>query len=56
PSGGTREKPVGLVWHAIHYRGRTRAERRSFPGDRATVKGRAANLALDMVRRALLDA
>jgi competence/damage-inducible protein CinA-like protein len=56
PSGGTREKPVGLVWHAVHYRGRTRAERRSFPGDRATVKGRAANLALDLVRRALLDA
>jgi nicotinamide-nucleotide amidase len=54
PSGGTRTKPVGLVWHAVHYRGRTRVERRVFPGDRASVKERAANLALDLVRRALL--
>ena len=56
PSGGTREKPVGLVWHAVHYRGRTRVERRIFPGDRTTIKRRAANLALDLVRRALLNA
>ncbi|HEU4332853.1 MAG TPA: CinA family nicotinamide mononucleotide deamidase-related protein [Candidatus Eisenbacteria bacterium] len=55
PSGGSREKPVGLVWHAVHYRNRTRVERRVFPGDRAAVKGRAANLALDLVRRALLE-
>jgi nicotinamide-nucleotide amidase len=56
PSGGTREKPVGLVWHAVHYRRRTRVERRVFPGDRLSVKERAANLALDMVRRTLLNA
>jgi nicotinamide-nucleotide amidase len=56
PSGGTREKPVGLVWHAVHYSDRTRAESRVFPGDRAAVKMRAANLALDLVRRVLLNA
>ncbi|HKS15877.1 MAG TPA: nicotinamide-nucleotide amidohydrolase family protein [Planctomycetota bacterium] len=56
PSGGTRTKPVGLVWHAVHYRGRTRVERRVFPGDRLAVKVRATNLALDLVRRALLNA
>ncbi len=54
PSGGSRTKPVGLVWHAVHYRGRTRVERRVFPGDRAFVKERAAAFALDLVRRALL--
>lgn len=56
PSGGTRAKPVGLVWHAVHYGGRTRVERRVFPGERADVKRRASNLALDLVRRALLNA
>jgi len=55
PSGGSKNKPVGLVFHAVHYRGRTRVERRVFPGDRAFVKERAANLALDLVRRALLE-
>jgi nicotinamide-nucleotide amidase len=55
PSGGSRAKPVGLVWHAVHYADRTRVERRVFPGDRVSVKGRAANLALDLVRRMLLD-
>jgi nicotinamide-nucleotide amidase len=54
PSGGSKKKPVGLVWHAVHYRGRTRVERRVFPGDRPAVKDRAANFALDLVRRALL--
>ena len=56
PSGGSRAKPVGLVWHAVHYGGRTRVERREFPGERADVKRRASNLALDLVRRALLHA
>lgn len=56
PTGGSRMKPVGLVWHAVHYRDRTRVERRVFPGDRAAVKARAANLALDLARRALLNA
>jgi nicotinamide-nucleotide amidase len=55
PSGGSKKKPVGLVFHAVHYRGRTRVERRVFPGDRTYVKERAANLALDLVRRALLE-
>ena len=55
PSGGSKKKPVGLVWHAVHYRGRTRAERRVFPGDRTAIKERAANFALDLVRRALSE-
>ena len=56
PAGGSRLKPVGLVWHAVHYKGRTRTEKRVFPGDRASVKMRATNLALDLVRRTLLNA
>jgi nicotinamide-nucleotide amidase len=55
PGGGTREKPVGLVYHAVHYRGRTRVERRVFPGERPHVKERAAMVALAMVRRELAE-
>jgi nicotinamide-nucleotide amidase len=54
PTGGSKAKPVGLVWHAVAYRGETRAVARVFPGERAHVKERAANLALDLVRRAVL--
>jgi nicotinamide-nucleotide amidase len=54
PTGGTATKPVGLVYHAVAFHGRTRVERRVFPGERTHVKERAANLALDLVRRALL--
>ncbi len=53
PTGGSKAKPVGLVWHAVAYRGRTSVERRVFPGERAHVKERSANLALDMMRRIL---
>ncbi|MBI4563938.1 MAG: CinA family nicotinamide mononucleotide deamidase-related protein [Planctomycetes bacterium] len=55
PGGGSKKKPVGLVYHAVHYRGRTRTERRLFPGNRDQVKERAATCALDLVRRALLE-
>ncbi len=54
PAGGTKEKPVGLVYHAVHYRGETRVVRRVFPGERTHVKERAATVALDLVRRTLL--
>ena len=53
PAGGTKEKPVGLVYHAVHYRGRTRVERRVFPGERSHVKERAATAALAMVKTVL---
>jgi nicotinamide-nucleotide amidase len=53
PGGGTKAKPVGLVYHAVAFAGKTVVERRVFPGERTHVKERAANLALDMVRRIL---
>lgn len=54
PAGGSKRKPVGLVYHALAYRNRTLVERRVFPGNRAQIKERSAALALDMIRRALL--
>jgi nicotinamide-nucleotide amidase len=52
PGGGTREKPVGLVWIAAHGAVNECRELRLF-GDRAEVRQRAAQAALDMVRRGL---
>ena len=53
PDGGSKEKPVGLVYHAVSAGGRTRVERRVWPGGRSDVKERAANFALDLLRRRL---
>ena len=52
PGGGSREKPVGLVWAAVADANGTVAERRILPGNRSEVKDRAAAFALDLLRRA----
>ena len=52
PGGGTAEKPVGLVWIAVHASG-AKARRFHVGGDRAEIRQRAAQAALEMVRRAL---
>ncbi len=52
PGGGTPEKPVGLVWIAVHAL-EVKARRFHVGGDRAEIRQRAAQAALEMVRRAL---
>jgi len=52
PGGGTAEKPVGLVWIAVHA-SEVKARRFHVVGDRAEIRQRAAQAALEMVRRAL---
>jgi nicotinamide-nucleotide amidase len=52
PGGGTAEKPVGLVWIAIHGSD-AKARRFHVVGDRAEIRQRAAQAALEMVRRTL---
>lgn len=52
PGGGTPEKPVGLVWVAVHS-SNAKARRFHVGGDRAEIRQRAAQAALEMVRRAL---
>lgn len=52
PGGGTPEKPVGLVWIAVHG-SEAKARRFHVGGDRAEIRQRAAQAALEMVRRAL---
>jgi nicotinamide-nucleotide amidase len=53
PSGGTPEKPVGTVWLAARIDSDTRVVRRVFPGDRDEIRQRAAQAALDLLRRHL---
>jgi nicotinamide-nucleotide amidase len=55
PGGGTAEKPVGLVFlHASGPMGE-RAQRLDIPGDRETIRGRAAVAALHLVRRLVTE-
>jgi nicotinamide-nucleotide amidase len=54
PSGGSAEKPVGLVFHALASDGGTEVIERNFPGDRKRIRWFASTLALDMVRKKLM--
>jgi nicotinamide-nucleotide amidase len=54
PTGGTPEKPVGLVYHALAGETGTEVVERNFPGDRKRIRWFASQQALDMVRRKLM--
>ncbi len=54
PTGGTEEKPVGLVFHALADGAKTEVVERRFPGDRERIRYWATTQALDMVRRKLM--
>jgi len=51
PGGGTPDKPVGLVWMAVDVRGDVRTHGSRFVGDRAEIRFRATQAALELVRR-----
>ena len=54
PTGGTEEKPVGLVYIALADGKKPEIVERKFPGDRERVRMYASQQALDMVRRKLI--
>lgn len=55
PSGGTPEKPVGLVFLALDGPRANVVKRLEFPGTRAQIQRLSAFTALAMLRRALMD-
>jgi nicotinamide-nucleotide amidase len=54
PTGGTEQKPVGLVYVALAGDEGTQVVERNFPGDRTRIRTFATQQALEMIRRALL--
>jgi competence/damage-inducible protein CinA-like protein len=54
PAGGSPEKPVGLVFHALASESGTQVVERNFFGDRKRIRWFASQQALDMLRRKLL--
>lgn len=55
PSGGTDEKPVGLVFTALAGEQSAEVVKNQFLGNREQIKFQASQRALDMLRRALLQ-
>ena len=54
PGGGTKDKPVGLVYIALADDAHTEHKKLTIPGDRELVRWRASQAALDMLRRRLI--
>jgi nicotinamide-nucleotide amidase len=54
PTGGTDQKPVGLVYFAVSDVQKTDSFNRTFRGDRDRVRQWAAQQTLDLIRRKLM--
>jgi nicotinamide-nucleotide amidase len=54
PTGGSDEKPVGLVYIALADDAHTEHRRLTLPGDRHLIRWRASQAALDLLRRRLI--
>ena len=54
PTGGTEEKPVGLVYISVSDGKKTDVVEKRFTGDRGRIRSYAAQTALDLVRRKLM--
>jgi nicotinamide-nucleotide amidase len=54
PTGGSAEKPVGLVFNAVASDAGIEVVERNFPGDRNRIRQFASQQALDMLRRKLM--
>ena len=54
PTGGTPEKPVGLVFVALASEQGIEVVERNYPGDRERIRWFTSQQALDLVRRKLM--
>ena len=55
PTGGTADKPVGLVFIGLSDRDGTLVKKYSFPDERVRFKERTSQAALEMIRRRILS-
>lgn len=55
PGGGSKQKPVGLVYMAIDGPRGKRSQQYQFRGNRTEIKFRSSQAALDMIRRYVLE-
>ncbi len=55
PGGGSEEKPVGLVYMGLYYKGKTYVKKCNFAGKRQVIRERATYTALDWLRKAMLN-
>ncbi|MFQ3548420.1 MAG: competence/damage-inducible protein A [Armatimonadota bacterium] len=55
PSGGSDEKPVGLVYMAVDMKGKVKVNKHVLYGKRVDIKARSAQNALLMLRDSILD-
>lgn len=55
PGGGSEEKPVGLVYMGLYYKGKTMVQKCNFVGKRQAIRERATYTALNWLRKAMLD-
>ena len=55
PTGGTKEKPVGLVYFALKIDNHITVEKQVFNGTRDMVRHRATQYALNMIRKGLKE-
>lgn len=55
PEGGTKDKPVGLVYIACSVKGEVTVEKFQFKGNRAKVREAAVSAALGLMRHCILE-
>ncbi len=55
PDGGTKEKPVGLVYIACYVKGKVTVQEYHFSGNRSKVRESAVAAALTLMRRCILE-
>jgi nicotinamide-nucleotide amidase len=55
PGGGSEAKPVGLVWTAVDVKGVMRTRKFIFPGDRAEIRERSAQMGLALLYEMLVE-
>ena len=55
PDGGTKEKPVGLVYIGCSVKGKVTVQEYHFSGGRAKVRESAVSAALTLMRRCILE-